>query len=626
MSTPRKSLLVTCLLAALVPAAFAAPGTGTPLQDWPRVESAVRPDPAIEAKVQQLLGRMSLAQKIGQMTQAEIKSITPEQVREYHIGSVLNGGGSWPGMDKHATVAQWLQLAEAYDAASRRRGDALAIPVIWGTDAVHGHNNVRGATLFPHNIGLGAARDAELVERIAEATAHSVRATGIGWVFAPTVAVAQDPRWGRTYESWSSDPALVHDYAAAYVRGAQGSFNDDGNVVVTAKHYIGDGATENGRDQGVALVGRRTMINVHGQGYYSALEAGAQTVMASFNSWNDRDGGFDFGKMHGSRELLTDALKDKMGFDGFVVSDWNGIAQVPGCSNDSCAQAINAGIDMVMVPDDWKAFIANTTAQVERGEIPLARIDDAVTRILRVKLRSGLFEHAPASSRHAGKPASVQHRELARRAVRESLVLLKNEGKVLPLRRDARVLVVGASADSVSNQSGGWSLTWQGTENTAADYQNADSLLAALRAELGAGQVSYSADATGLDPTAFDVVLAVIGETPYAETNGDILASDTVSHSRRHPQDLAVLQAAKATGKPVVTVFYSGRPMYANDLLNASQAFVAAWLPGSEGKGITDVLVASGKGPQQDFRGRLSFPWPGQPCPPPIDRPDPKRY
>ncbi|KAG1467853.1 hypothetical protein G6F57_012838 [Rhizopus arrhizus] len=619
-------LLARCLLASLAAPVGAAQAEGERLQDWPRVHSAIATDAGIERRVQQILSQMTLAQKIGQMTQAEIKTITPEQVRQYYIGSVLNGGGSWPGMDKHASVQAWLKLADAYHAASLATDAKTPVPVIWGTDAVHGHNNVLGATLFPHNIGLGAAGDAELIERIGEATARSVRATGIGWVFAPTLAVAHDPRWGRTYESYSSDPAVIRSFAHAYVKGAQGAFKDDGNVVTTAKHYLGDGATDNGRDQGEALVDKATMINVHAQGYYGALAEGAQTVMASFNSWNDRAAGIDYGKMHGSRALLTDALKDRMGFDGFVVSDWNGIAQVPGCRNDSCAQAINAGIDMVMVPDDWKAYIDNTTAQVQKGEIPMARIDDAVTRILRVKQRAGLFEHKPSDSRYAGDATAVQHRELARRAVRESLVLLKNEGHALPLRRDARVLVVGKGADNIGDQSGGWSLTWQGTENSNADFPNADSVLGALRAELGADKVSFSADGQGIDPNTFDVVLAVIGETPYAETNGDILASDTVSHSRAYPQDLAVLKAATASGKPVVTVYLSGRPMYTNDLLNLSSAFVAAWLPGTEGKGVTDVLVA-GKGgkPAHDFRGRLSFPWPGVPCPAPIDQPDAKK-
>ncbi|KAG0783257.1 hypothetical protein G6F22_008757 [Rhizopus arrhizus] len=432
VNRPTQTLLASCLLAALAAPVGAAQAEGERLQDWPRVHSAIATDAGIERRVQQILSQMTLAQKIGQMTQAEIKTITPEQVRQYYIGSVLNGGGSWPGMDKHASVQAWLKLADAYHAASLATDAKTPVPVIWGTDAVHGHNNVLGATLFPHNIGLGAAGDAELIERIGEATARSVRATGIGWVFAPTLAVAHDPRWGRTYESYSSDPAVIRSFAHAYVKGAQGAFKDDGNVVTTAKHYLGDGATDNGRDQGEALVDKATMINVHAQGYYGALAEGAQTVMASFNSWNDRAAGIDYGKMHGSRALLTDALKDRMGFDGFVVSDWNGIAQVPGCRNDSCAQAINAGIDMVMVPDDWKAFIDNTTAQVQKGEIPMARIDDAVTRILRVKLRAGLFEHKPSDSRYAGDATAVQHRELARRAVRESLVLLKNEGHALP--------------------------------------------------------------------------------------------------------------------------------------------------------------------------------------------------
>jgi beta-glucosidase len=626
VSSARKTLLAVCVLTALTAHAHAAPAPGERLQDWPRITSAIGTDPAIEARVRSILAQMTLAQKVGQMTQAEIKQITPEQVRTYYIGSVLNGGGSWPGMNKHASVADWVTLADAYHAASLATDARTPVPVIWGTDAVHGHSNVYGATLFPHNIGLGAARDPALIERIGAATASATRATGIGWVFAPTLAVAHDPRWGRTYESFSSDPSVVHDYARAYIKGAQGRFSTDGNVVATAKHYIGDGATDNGRDQGEALVDKATMVNVHGQGYYGALGEGVQTVMASFNSWNDRAGGVDYGKMHGSQALLTGALKEKMGFDGFVVSDWNGIAQVPGCRNDSCAQAINAGIDMVMVPDDWKAFIANTIAQVESGEIPMARIDDAATRILRVKLRAGLFDHTPSDSRFAGDKNAVQHRELAREAVRESLVLLKNQNSVLPLKRDARVLVVGKSADSLSDQAGGWSLTWQGTENTNADFPNADSVLGALRAELGTQQVTYSADATGIDVATFDVVIAVIGETPYAETNGDILASDTMSHSRAQPRDLAVLKAAAATGKPVVTVYFSGRPMYTNDLLNLSQAFVAAWLPGTEGKGITDVLLAGRDGtPAHDFRGRLSFPWPGVPCPAPLDRPDPKR-
>jgi beta-glucosidase len=586
------------------------------LKDWPALKSRFAQDPAIEARVAEILASMTLEQKVGQMVQPEIKAITPDEVRQYYIGSVLNGGGSWPAMNKQAKVEDWVKLADAYYDASMGTDAKIPVPVIWGTDAVHGHSNVYGATIFPHNIGLGAAHDVELIERIAEATGQSTRATGVAWTFAPTVAVAQNARWGRTYESYSSQPALVREYATAYVKGMQGVLDKDGNVVATAKHFIGDGATEGGKDQGNALVTQAQMINIHGQGYYGAIEAGVQTVMASFNSWNDVAAGKDYGKMHGTRDLLTVALKEKMGFDGFVVSDWNGIGQVTGCTDDSCPQAINAGIDMVMVPDKWKSFIANTIAQVKSGEIAQARIDDAVTRILRVKLRAGLWDHKPSASQHAGKLESLVHRDLARRAARESLVLLKNDGGALPLKKGQRVLLVGKSANSISNQTGGWSLTWQGTDNTNADFPNADSIAAGLREQLGEANVQLRDSAEGVDPATYDVIVAAIGETPYAETNGDIVPSDTMAHSRRHPEDLATLKAAAASGKPVVTVFLSGRALYANDLINLSNSFVAAWLPGTEGKGVTDVLVAGADGkPAHDFRGKLTFPWPAVACP-----------
>nr|WP_298133180.1 glycoside hydrolase family 3 protein [uncultured Pseudoxanthomonas sp.] len=625
MNPIRVTLLGASLLACLscsaqkepeqAPAA-AATRDAAELKDWPALKSSFARDPAVEARAAEILASMTLEQKIGQMVQPEIKSITPAEVRTHYIGSVLNGGGSWPAMNKRAKVEDWVRLADAYYDASMSTDAKIPVPVIWGTDAVHGHSNVYGATIFPHNIGLGAAHDVELIERIAEATGQSTRATGVSWTFAPTVAVAQDARWGRTYESYSSQPALIREYASAYVKGMQGLLDKDGNVVATAKHFIGDGATDGGKDQGNATVTQSTMINVHGQGYYGAIEAGVQTVMASFNSWNDVAAAKDYGKMHGTRDLLTVALKEKMGFDGFVVSDWNGIGQVTGCSDDNCAQAINAGIDMVMVPDKWKSFITNTIAQVKSGEIPQARIDDAVMRILRVKLRAGLWEHKPSASQHAGKPEALVHRDLARRAVRESLVLLKNDGGALPLKKGQRVLLVGKSADSISNQTGGWSLTWQGTDNTNADFPNADSIAAGLREQLGEANVQLRDSAEGVDPASYDVIVAAIGETPYAETNGDIVPSDTVAHSRRHPEDLATLKAAAATGKPVVTVFLSGRPLYANDLINLSSSFVAAWLPGTEGKGVTDVLVAGADGtPAHDFRGKLTFPWPAVACP-----------
>ena len=593
--------------------------TRTALSDWPKIDSAIKHDPAIEARIKEIMAGMTLRQKVGQMTQPEIKTTTPEDVKTYYLGSVLNGGGSWPAMNKHAAVGDWLALSDQYYAASMATGLKVPIPVIWGTDAVHGHSNVYGATIVPHNIGLGAAHDPELIRRIAAATGKAVRATGVDWLFAPAVPVVQDLRWGRTYESYSEDPGLVRDYSVAYTQGLQGTFADDANAIASVKHFLGDGGTEHGKDQGITRVTLKTLINTHGMGYFGAIGAGAQTVMASFNSWVDADSGQDHGKMHGIKALLTDALKTKMGFDGFIVSDWNAIGQLPGCTNASCPQAINAGIDMVMVPDDWKAFIDNTVKQVEAGEIPMARINDAVARILRVKLRAGLFDGKPPSANlHAGKLESVQDRGLAREAVRKSLVLLKNQSHALPLARGKKLLVVGASADSISNQTGGWSLTWQGTENSNADFPNADSLLAGFREAVGDGSVTYSADAVGVDVSQFDAVVAVLGETPYAEGLGDIAAYDTVSHARRFPADLQVLQAVSGKGKPVITVLLSGRPVYANDLINLSDAFVAAWLPGTEGKGVADVLFAGADGkPVHDFSGTLSFSWPGVACPGP---------
>jgi beta-glucosidase len=358
------------------------------------------------------------------------------------------------------------------------------------------------------------------------------------------------------------------------------------------------------------------MINVHAQGYYGALAAGVQTVMASYNSWDDVSAGVDYGKMHGAKAMLTEALKQKMGFDGFVVSDWNAIAQVPGCTVSHCPQAINAGIDMVMVPMDWKDFIGNTAKDVEMGVIPMSRIDDAVTRILRVKMRAHLKR--PSSDPLTRDAAALQARNLARRAVRESLVLLKNQGGVLPLKTGAKILVVGKNADNLPDQAGGWSITWQGDQTDNADFPNATSILSAIRAADAGGQVVYSATGENVDPSKFDVVIAVIGETPYAETPGDVRSPKALAASAEHPEDLAVLKAVSGKGAPVVTIFEAGRTVYANDLLNASNAFVAAWLPGSEGSGVSDVLFrrADGK-PAYDFHGALAFDWPGSACPRP---------
>lgn len=601
---------------ATVPAGgTAAAEAGADLSGWPQLSSPIARDPAMEARVAAIVAGMTLEQKIGQMTQAEIRWAKPDDVRRYYLGSILNGGGSWPGMNKRASLAEWTAMTRAFHDAAMQTDMAVRIPLIWGTDAVHGHNNVYGATLFPHNIGLGAARDLQLVEEIARATAKASRATGISWIFAPTLAVVQDQRWGRTYESYSSDPELVRSYAAAAVRGLQGGLTGDGDVVATAKHFIGDGATFHGDDQGVARVPMAVLRDVHGAGYFGAVGAGVQTIMASYNSWTDAETGVEHGKMHGNRLLLTGAIKERMGFDGFIVSDWNAIEQIPGCTKSHCPQAINAGIDMMMVPEDWRAFIDNTVADVRAGRISMSRIDDAVTRILRVKMRAGLFERQPAQGVFTGDAGALQARDLARRAVRESLVLLKNQGNVLPLARSGRVLVVGKNADSLANQSGGWSVTWQGTETTNEDFGTGQTLLATLRETLGAGNVDFRPTAAGIDFSRYAAVIAVIGETPYAEYNGDVDYPAPLHHSARHPEDLALLEAVSGKDVPVVSVFYSGRAVYANDLINRSDAFVAAWLPGSEAGGIADVLLRDAAGRvQHDFRGRLPVGWPGDPC------------
>ena len=573
-------------------------------------------DEALEGRIRSIVAGMTLEQKIGQMTQADIRSITPDDVRRFYIGSVLNGGGAWPGKNMRSSVDDWLRLSDAFYRASMSTDMATKIPVIWGVDAVHGHNNVYGATLFPHNIGLGAAHDPKLIERIGRATAGQVRATGISWTFAPTLAVVQNPRWGRTYESYSSDPELVRSYGEAIVRGLQGQLGTSTSVLATAKHWIGDGGTFHGVDQGETRTSEADLARTHGAGYYGALRANVQTVMVSYSSFTDT-AGKSWGKMHGNGDLIAGMLKGKLGFDGLVVSDWNGIEQVPGCTKVRCPQAINAGIDLVMVPEDWKQFIPATVEDVRAGRIPMSRIDDAVSRIIRVKLRSGLFESSPATGRRPDPSVlnSPAVRELAREAVRNSMVLLKNDGGVLPLARKGRVLVVGKGADSVPMQAGGWSLTWQGDNIKTSDFPNADTLLSAIRKSFGEGQVDYSADAAGVDVSRYSAVVMVAAEKPYAEGMGDIKFPASMRHSERYPEDLQTLERVSGKGVPVVTVLYSGRPVAANDLLNRSDAFVAAWLPGTEGVGMTDVLLAAAQGaPAYDFTGKLSFDWPNSDC------------
>ena len=504
---------------------------------WPHIETGIAEDPELEAKIAKMLAGMTLEQKIAQMIQPEIRDITVEDMRKYGFGSYLNGGGAFPNNDKHAKASDWIDLAEKmYQASIDDSLDGSKIPTMWGTDAVHGHNNVIGATLFPHNIGLGATNNPELIEKIAAATAQEVMVTGIDWVFAPTVAVVRDDRWGRTYEGYSEDPEIVKAYSAAIVKGLQGAvdkdFLSDKRVISTVKHFLGDGGTEGGDDQGNNTASEQELFEIHAQGYVGGLGAGAQTVMASFNSWNGE-------KIHGSKYLLTDVLKGKMGFDGFVVGDWNGHGQIPGCNNADCAQAANAGLDVYMVPTDaWKPLYENLIKQVNNGEIAQSRIDDAVTRILRVKMRAGLFDKpSPAKRPLSGKTeiiGSAEHRAVAKQAVRESLVLLKNKQQLLPLSPKANVLVAGLGADNIGMQSGGWTITWQGTGNENSDFPGGTSIFDGIKktVEQAGGQVQY--DLNGEFETKPDVAIVVFGEQPYAEGNGDL---DNLEYQRGNKTD-----------------------------------------------------------------------------------------
>lgn len=584
---------------------------------WPKRALTPAKDESIEARASAILAKMSLAEKVGQMMQPELKYVTPADVKKYHLGSVLNGGGTTPNNDKFATVKDWANLAEQFYQASMDDSDGkVAIPLIWGSDAVHGNNNVYGMTLFPHNIGLGAAGDPELVHRIGQATAIETAITGVDWTFGPTVAVVRDVRWGRTYESYSEDPKIVMDYAREMVRGIQGDELTPGvykpkNLVATAKHFVGDGGTTQGIDRGDTAVSEKDLVDIHAAGYISALDGDVLTTMASFNSWNGM-------KLHGHKYLMTDILKQRMGFEGFVVSDWNAHMQVPGCSVKKCAAAINAGIDLVMVPSDWKDMLSNTIASVESGEIPMSRIDDAVTRILRVKLIAGLFDVGPVLKRQYVGDLSLaghaDHRAIAREAVRKSLVLLKNNNSVLPISPKANVLVAGDAANNIGKQAGGWTLSWQGTGNKNEDFPDASSVWDGINASVSSaggkavlnemGRFSEK-DFAGRKP---DVAVVVFGEEPYAEWHGDITNIEYQSSTKR---DLELLKKLQAQGIPVVSVFITGRPLWTNKELNASDAFVVAWLPGSEGNGVADVLMARLDGSaQNDFQGKLSFSWP----------------
>ena len=613
-SVSRSGVLVAVLTLALLgchgqdrPAATA----GAASDQWPQVTWPLAADPALEKRITDLMAGMTVEEKVGQLVQGDIASLTPDDVRRYRLGSILAGGNSDPGGRYDASPAEWLALADAfYDASMDTSKGGKAIPLLFGIDAVHGQSNIIGATLFPHNIGLGATRNPELLRQIGGITALETRVTGMEWTFAPTVAVPQDDRWGRSYEGYSESPEVVASYAGAMVEGLQGrvgtpEFLDGRHVIASVKHFLGDGGTTDGKDQGDTRISEPDLVRIHAAGYPPAIAAGAQTAMASFNSVNGE-------KMHGHRHYLTDVLKGRMNFGGFVVGDWNGHGQVKGCTTTDCPATINAGLDMAMASDSWKGFYETTLAAVKDGRITPQRLDDAVHRILRVKFRLGLFEAGRPSTRAVGGQFALigapAHRAVARQAVRESLVLLKNQNGVLPLSPKQRILVAGDGANDVGKQAGGWTLNWQGTGTTRKDFPNADSIYEGIarQARAAGGEAVLAVD--GRYAVKPDVAAVVFGEDPYAEFQGD---RPTLAYKPGNETDLALLKRLKADGIPVVAVFLSGRPLWVNREINAADAFVAAWLPGSEGAGIADVLLrGSDGGVQHDFKGKLSFSWP----------------
>lgn len=586
----RATVFATLLLSgtALAPAASAA---ATPLYKNPHAPVSVR--------VQDLMARMTLDDKIGQMTEAERQAATPAQSAAARLGSILSGGGSTPTPN---TPQGWADMVDAYQRAATSTG--LGIPIVYGADTVHGHNNVYGATVFPHNIGLGAANDPRLVEKIGAVTASEAAATGVKWGFAPCLCVARDDRWGRTYESFGEIPrnAVAN---SVIIEGMQGrSLADRTSIMATAKHFIGDGGTTGGVDQGDTQISLDELRRIHLPPFRAAVEHGVGSVMISFNSWNGV-------KDHGNKFLITDLLKGELHFGGYVISDWDGINQIdgqPGFTAAEVSQAVNAGIDMVMVPYDYQKFIDTLRAEVLNGHVPMSRIDDANRRILTKKFQLGLFEH-PYTDRSQQKDfGSAAHRAVARQAVRESQVLLKNSHGVLPLaKKDNKIFVAGKNANDMGNQAGGWTLTWQG--QSGERVIPGTTILDGIRSGAGKGtEVTYDRAGNGID-ASYEVAVAVVGETPYAEGQGDRpggLGLDA--------EDVALLGKLKASGVPLVVVTVSGRPLDIAAELPSIDGLVAAWLPGSEGAGVADVLYGD-----YNPTGRLSFTWPRSSAQEPIN-------
>ena len=543
------------------------------------------------------LSQMTLAEKAGQMTQVANTFITNSQdIATYALGSVLSGGGGGPN-GAGGTATQWADMVDGFQTQALK--SRLGIPLLYGVDAVHGHNNVQGATLFPHHIGMGASRDAALVQRVEDVNRQEVLGTGIRWSFSPCVCVPRDDRWGRTYEGYGEDQSIVSPLAAAAVQGFQGAAVGPTSVLATAKHYLGDGGTSFGTgdsgyliDQGDTQLSEAALRAVHLPPYQSAISAGVGSVMVSYSSWNGQ-------KMHGDKYLITDVLKGELGFTGFVVSDWAGIKQLPDPNYAAqVAHAVNAGIDMIMVPDKYVDTINAVVAGVTSGTIPQARVDDAVTRILDAKFALGLFDHPFTDRSFTAQVGSAAHRDVARQAVRQSLTLLKNDNNALPLAKTGayKIVVGGKSADDLGNQTGGWSISWQGSSGT---HTTGTTFWQALQqATAGTAITLQNVGTRTKGNYKGDVGIWVGGETPYAEGRGD---SSTLAFGRDNSSQLSDLCARVTT---CIALLYSGRPLVIGDQLPKVDAFVAAWLPGTEAAGITDVLFGTG------FTGKLPVSWP----------------
>lgn len=562
---------------------------------------------SIEDRVSDLVKRMTLDEKVGQMVQAERNHITPDEVKDYHVGSILSGGGSFPnGKQADNTPEKWSLMVDRFQSAALKT--RLSIPIIYGVDAVHGHNNVVGATIFPHNIGLGAANNVELTEQIGRATAVEAKSTGVHWNFAPVVATAQDIRWGRTYEAFSDNAEISAELGAAYIQGLQGNdreeLSNSETIVATAKHFIGEGYTDGGVNQGdVTRFTEEEIVDREIIMYEKAVQAGVRTVMVSFHS-------IDGLKMHANKRLLTGVLKDELEFDGFVISDWHGVEQITidhdrenvSGFKQQIKTTVNAGVDMLMQPDNWKETIMYLKELVKEGEIEQSRIDDAVTRILRVKFEAGLFESPKTDESLASMFGHEDHEEIARKAVRESLVLLKNDKVngtpiLSQLHEMDKIFIAGKSANDIGIQSGGWTIEWQGR---AGNITPGTTILDGIKEKVGSENVTFNQ--LGKGAAGHDVAVVVIGELPYAEGKGDTnnlslspVQKETIENIRKEDPKI-----------PIVVLLISGRPLMITEELPNWDGLIAGWLPGTEGGGIADVLFDE----SYDFKGRLPIRWP----------------